>query len=150
MRTARILLLASSLFLSGCIGMYYHARDPIWGLGYSETRLAPDVWRVMYRGYYIPEAQAGDYAMLRAGEVVRAAGYRYFIVVNEKSSAVVQGGGYGYIQGGTGSAFAGAYSYPESVLLIKVVPGKSANSGGMVYDADFISAEIRRKYKIKG
>jgi hypothetical protein len=36
--------------------------------------LGPDVWRVMYRGYYIPEAQTGDYAMLRAAEVVKAAG----------------------------------------------------------------------------
>ena len=71
--------------------MSYHARDPVWGLGFSETRLAPDVWRVMYRGYYIPEAQAGDYAMLRAAEVVRAAGYRYFVVENERSSATVMG-----------------------------------------------------------
>ena len=56
-------------------------------LGFSETQLAPDVWRVMYRGYYIPKPQAGDYAMLRAAEVVKSAGYRYF---KSKTSAVAQ------------------------------------------------------------
>jgi hypothetical protein len=89
------LLIPLVCLLSG-VGMSYHARDPVWGLGFSETRLAPDVWRVMYRGYYIPEAQAGDYAMLRAAEVVKAAGYRYFVVENERSSATVMGYGYGY------------------------------------------------------
>jgi hypothetical protein len=136
--------------LSGCVGMSYHARDPIWGLGFSETRLAPDVWRVMYRGYYIPEAQAGDYAMLRAAEVVKAAGYRYFVVVNERSSATVMGSGYGYAYGGSGSAFAAAYSYPETGLLVKGLSERPASGGQMVIDAAFVSAEIKRKYKIKG
>ena len=86
-----LLLIPLACLLSGCVGMSYHARDPVWGLGFSETRLAPDVWRVMYRGYYIPEAQAGDYAMLRAAEVVMAAGYRYFVVENDRSSATVMG-----------------------------------------------------------
>jgi hypothetical protein len=88
-RVPSSLLIPLVCLLSGCIGMSYHARDPIWGLGFSETRLAPSVWRVMYRGYYIPEAQAGDYAILRAAEVVKAAGYRYFLV--ERSSAAVMG-----------------------------------------------------------
>ena len=116
------LLIPLVCLLSSCVGMSYHARDPVWGLGFSETRLAPDVWRVMYRGYYIPEAQAGDYAMLRAAEVVRAAGYRYFVVENERSSATVMGSGYGYAYGGSGSVFAAAYSYPETGLLVRGFP----------------------------
>jgi hypothetical protein len=31
--------------LPGGVGMSYHAPDPVWGLGFSETQLAPDVWR---------------------------------------------------------------------------------------------------------
>jgi len=130
--------------------MYYHKREGMWGLGFSESRLAPDIWRVMYRGYYIPESQAYDYALLRAAEVVLAAGFPYFIVENERSSAVVQGGGGGVLIGGTGSAAVGAYSYPESGLLIRALRSKSSASGGIIYDAAFISAELRRKYKIKG
>ena len=105
-------LIPLAWLLSGCVGMSYHARDPIWGLGFSETRLAPNVWRVMYRGYYIPEAQAGDYAMLRAAEVVKAAGYPYFVVENERSSATVMGSGYGYVYAGSGSAFACSIQLP--------------------------------------
>jgi hypothetical protein len=145
-----LLLIPLACLLSGCVGMSYHARDPVWGLGFSETRLAPDVWRVMYRGYYIPEAQAGDYAMLRAAEVVRAAGYRYFVVENERSSATVMGSGYGYVYGGSGSAFAAAYSYPETGLLVRGLSEKPAGGGHMIFDAAFVSAEIKRKYKIKG
>jgi hypothetical protein len=144
-----LFLLPLVSLLSGCVGMSYHARDPVWGLGFSETRLAPDVWRVMYRGYYIPEAQAGDYAMLRAAEVVKAAGYPYFVVESERSSAAVMGGGYGYAYGGSGSAFVGAYSYPESGLLVRGLSERSTAGGQMVFDAAFVSAEIKRKYRIK-
>jgi hypothetical protein len=112
-----------------CVGMSYHARDPIWGLGLLGNAAGPDVWRVMYRRYYIPEAQAGDYAMLRAAEVVKAAGYRYFVVENERSSAAVMGGGYGYIYGGSGSVFVGAYSYPESGLLVRGAFGEVPRLG---------------------
>jgi hypothetical protein len=121
-------LIPLAWLLSGCVGMSYHARDPIWGLGFSETRLAPNVWRVMYRGYYIPEAQAGDYAMLRAAEVVKAAGYRFFVVENERSSATVMGSGYGYAYGGSGSAFAAAYSYPDTGLLVRGLSEKPAGA----------------------
>jgi hypothetical protein len=110
--------------------------------------LGPDVWRVMYRGYYIPEAQTGDYAMLRAAEVMKAAGYRYFVVENERSSATVMGSGYGYAYAGSGSAFAAAYSYPETGLLVRGLSEKPASGGQMVFDTAFVSAEIKRKYKI--
>jgi hypothetical protein len=103
----------------------------------------------MYRAYYIPEAQAGDYAMLRAAEVVKAAGYPYFVVENERSSATVMGGGYGYAYGSSGSVFVGAYSYPESGLLVRGLSRKPASGGLMVFDAAFVAAEIKRKYKIK-
>ena len=145
----RLILLPLVCLLSGCIGSYYHSRDPIWGLGFSETRLAPDVWRVMYRGYYIPEAQAGDYAMLRAAEIVSAAGYPYFVIENERSSAAVMGSGYGYLYGSSGYAVGAAYSYPESGLLVRGLSRKSSRGGQMVFDAVFVATEIKRKYKIK-
>jgi hypothetical protein len=88
--------------------------------------------------------------MLRAAEVVKAAGYRYFVVENERSSATVMGYGYGYAYAGSGSAFAAAYSYPESGLLVRGLSERPAVGDRMVFDAAFVSAEIKRKYKIKG
>ena len=140
-----VCILLTMPWLVGSIGMSYHARDPVWDLGFSETQLAPDLWRVMYRGYYIPEAQAGDYAMLRAAEVVKSAGYRYFIVENDRSGATPMGAG--FLQGGTGSAFAASYSYPESGPLVRGTKRKPAT--GQVYDAEFVSDSIKAKYKIK-
>jgi hypothetical protein len=51
---------------------------------------------------------------------------------------------------GSGSAFAAAYSYPESGLLVRGLSEKPARAEQMVFDAAFVSAEIKRKYKIKG
>jgi hypothetical protein len=82
--------------------------------------------------------------MLRA-----AAGYRYFVVENERSSATVMGSGYGYAYAGSGSAFAAAYSYPETGLLVRGLSEKPASAGQMISEAAFVSAEIKRKYKIK-
>jgi len=147
---ALCLALLGSITLTGCVGMYYHKREGMWGLGFSETRLGPDLWRVMYRGYYIPESQSYDFALLRAADVVSAAGFPYFTIENERSSAVVQGGGGGMLIGGTGAAAMGAYSFPEAGILVRALRSKPSSSAGIVYDAAFISAEIRRKYKIKG
>jgi hypothetical protein len=99
------------------------------------------------RGYYIPEAQVGDYAMLRAAEIVSAAGYPYFVIANERSSAAVMGSGYGYLYGSSGYAVGAAYSYPESGLLVRGLSRKSSRGGQMVFDAVFVATEIKRKYK---
>jgi hypothetical protein len=56
-----------------------------------------------------------------------------------------EGGAYA----GSGSAFAAAYSYPETGLLVRGLSDRPAGGGQMVFDAAFVSAEIKRKYKIK-
>ena len=150
MYVLRILLPLLCIWFTSCVGMYYHAREGVWGLGYSDTRIASDTWKVMYRGYSIPEAQAADFALLRGADLMKSAGYPYFIVMNEKSSAVAQGAGFGYLQGGTGSAFSGSVSYPESNIMVKGLMSKPKDSTQMVYETDFISSEIRRKYHIQG
>ena len=151
MKKLPLLLLAiSTLTLVSCVGTYYHAREGVWGLGYSDTRMASDTWRVMYRGYSIPEAEAADFSILRAADIMKANGFPYFVVINEKSSAVAQGAGAGYLQGGTGSAFSASVSYPESNILVKGLMVKPKDATQIVYETDFVSAEIRRKYHVHG
>ena len=145
MKFLLLALFSVSLALTSCIGTYYHARDGVYGLGFSESRLGPDLWRVMYRGYYIPESQSMDYALLRAADVVLAAGYPFFIVENERTSSTVQAGA-GMLAGAAGAAVMGGF--PEAGILVRGLRSKSA-APGTVYDAAFISAEMRRKYKIK-
>lgn len=147
-------LVIGCIALTGCfasykLGSYYHPRDRAHGLGYSETRVSPNVWRVTYRGFYIPESQSFDYALLRAADTVKAAGFPYFVVESERSSSTNQAG-MGLATGGLNMVVGGAVTggYPEANLLVRGLTSRSSSSSSIVYDAAFISAEIRRKYKI--
>jgi hypothetical protein len=150
MLSLRVLLPIVCICFTSCVGTYYHAREGVWGLGYSETRMSSDSWRVMYRGYTIPEAEAADFSLLRAADLMKTAGYPYFVVINERSSVASQGGGGGYMQAGTGSMIAATMSYPESNILVKGLMIKPKDTTQMVYESDFISSEIRRKYHVHG
>lgn len=56
--------------------------------GYSETRIAENVWRVFFRGNgFTSQERAIDFALLRSAELCLGSGYRYFVVIevaNEK------------------------------------------------------------------
>jgi hypothetical protein len=137
-------------FASGCsIGRSYHPRESMWGLGYSETRLAPDSWRVMYRGYAIPEAQAADYALLRAADLMKSANYPYFAVLSEKSTAPTQAVGMLSMQGGSGFGGMASSTYPETNILIKGFHARPKDELHLVYDTEFIGRELHSKYRVK-
>src|SRR5262245_15060327 len=58
--------------------------------GFSETRLAPDVFRVNFSGNgYTSAERAQDFAFLRAAELTLAAGFKYFVPLKEASSTTV-------------------------------------------------------------
>lgn len=148
------IVLLSCFFLSGCfasykLGSYYHPRDKVHGLGFSDTRLGPDLWRVTYRGYYIPESQAYDYAILRSAELTKANGFNYFSVENERAVSTNQAG-IGMITGGMNLAVGGTVmgGYPESILLVRGKNSKESQGDAHIYDAEFISREIKHKYQI--
>lgn len=137
-------------FASGCsTGRSYHPRESMWGLGYSETRLAPDSWRVMFRGYAIPEAQAADYALLRAADLMKSANYPYFAVLSEKSTAPTQAVGMLSMQGGSGFGGMASSTYPETNILIKGFHARPKDESHLVYDTEFISRELHSKYRVK-
>jgi len=79
-----ILALGAVLVLSGCATGYQST-----GLtgGYSDTQLAPDVYRVVFRGngYTAPE-RAQDFALLRASELTLQRGFTCFAIIDERHS----------------------------------------------------------------
>ncbi|MGP0593924.1 CC0125/CC1285 family lipoprotein [Nitrospira sp. T9] len=80
--------LALVVFLAGCaIGRSYHNADNMWKLGYTDTQLNESVYRVSYAGYSIPQSEWDDFAIMRASEIAKEKGYKYFRILTEKQSA---------------------------------------------------------------
>lgn len=82
-RAAAALLLAAAL-AAGCTAprpSAYRAEDG--GFGYSETRLDPATWRVVFAGNRASGlAQVEDYALYRAAQVTLGAGFERFAVID--------------------------------------------------------------------
>ena len=138
--------------------------------GYSDTQLAPDVFRVFFRGNsYTSSERTQDFAMLRAAELTLSSGFNHFAIVDESSSTEIstfttpgssQTTSSGYIQGGYGSYY-GSYSgyttysppqtyfisKPRSEFLIKCFPEKPENI--YTFDALFLQNSLKQKYKIE-
>src|SRR5262245_65287639 len=79
-----ILVAFAAFLLSGCATSYQS--NGFTG-GYSETQLAPDVFRVAFRGnrYTSPE-QARDFCMLRAAELALQHGFTHLARSEEHTS----------------------------------------------------------------
>lgn len=141
------LALLMALLLSGCanywtVGQRYAPSDNIWKLGYSDTQLGPDTWRVTYAGNQIPQAQAQDYAMLRAAELVQAAGYSHFLVLSESGSA--QTGPGMALATGSSAALMVPTSRPEATITVRGI--RAADTHAL--DAAFVARSFRAKYRI--
>ena len=84
--------------VSGCmslselakVGTTYHDSNNQWKLGYSDTQLNDKVYRVSYAGYSIPQSLCDDFALMRASEISKQKGFRYFRVLDEKQSSSSQ------------------------------------------------------------
>lgn len=155
------------LAISGCATPY----QPTGFMGgHSDTQLAPDVFRIFFRGNaYTSSERTQDFAMLRAAELTTREGFKHFAIIDESSSAEVsafttpgssQTTGSGYVHGGYGSYY-GTYSEnttytppqtyfmskPCSEFLIKCFPDKPEDI--YTFDASFLQQSLKQKYKIK-
>lgn len=155
------------LLISGCATPYQP--DGFTG-GYSDTQLAPDVFRVFFQGNgYTSSERIQDFAMLRAAELTIREGFKHFAIVNESSSDEISSfttpgyshtTGSGYVSGGYGNYY-GTYSghttynppqtyfisKPRCEFLIKCFPEKTDDI--YTFDALFLQNSIKRKYKIE-
>ena len=82
------------LALAGCAAMTagrsYHNSDNMWKLGYSDTQLNERVFRVSYAGYGIPQSASDDFATLRASEITKGKGYKYFRILSQNQFSHTQ------------------------------------------------------------
>lgn len=155
-----VAILSSATLLSGCATAYQ--RTGFSG-GFSETQLAPDVFRVSFSGNgFTPPDRVQDFAMLRAAELCSGAGLPYFAVVDSVDQSVTQNvtmpgmaqttgqvnvvGNTAVYSGTTTYSPAQTYSFytPGVGMMVRCLPEKS--DGGMTFDAQFLSTTIRAKY----
>ncbi|MET0293388.1 MAG: hypothetical protein ABW042_00100 [Phenylobacterium sp.] len=154
----RLLVAAlAALSLAACATaptVYQPAAGPS-AVGYSELRIEPGRYRIIFRGGRgAPAEQVADYALLRAADLTLAEGYDWFLVSDRfvqqegygsGSSVSVGAGGsnWGHHSGvglGVGTSFdlSGGPAFSQT---LEVVMGRGAPpSTGDVYDA----REVRR------
>lgn len=164
MKTPEIILLTIiCAYLSGCATSY---QSTGFTGGYSETQLAPDVFRVVFKGNgYTSRQRSQDLAMLRAAEVVLKNDFTHFAVINESnttqvhsftSSGSAQTTGTA-IRSGNYVTYSGSTSYspgqtttfykPEAGLLVRGFKAKP--DGIFAFDATFLKDSLRKQYGIK-
>jgi len=134
--------------------------------GFTETQLAPDVWRVNFRGNgYTKGERAEDFAMLRSAELAIANNFTHFAFLSSKTgteissytspvTSITTGSANIYgnmISGSSTTQYSGGdtryISKPtanNSVTMLNGNPNKSAT----VYDAAFICNSLGKKYEV--
>ena len=149
--------------LAGCATPY----QPVgFGGGYSETQLAPDVFRVYVRGNgYTSMERAQDFALLRAAELTLQQGFKYFAIIDESSSTDIstyttpgssQTTGTANVYGGYGT-YSGTTTYnppqtetvhePRSSIAVRCFADKPDSTN--TFDAEFLQRSIKAKYAIR-
>jgi hypothetical protein len=164
MKLALLLASGFSLWvLSGCATSY---QQKGFTGGYSETQLAPDVFRVNFQGNgYTSSERAQDFALLRAAELSLERGFKYFALLDETSSsklstfttsgtAYTTGSAYG---SGSYATYSGYTTYtpgqtyliskPHTEILVRGFTNKPADI--YTFDADFLQQSLKRKYNMR-
>ena len=134
--------------------------------GFTETQLAPDVWRVNFRGNgYTKGERAEDFAMLRSAELAIANNFTHFAFLSSKAgteissytrpvtstttgSANIYGN---MISGSSTTQYSGGdtqyISKPTANNLVIMFNG-NPNISATVYDAAFICNSLGKKYEV--
>lgn len=152
-----LLAAAACLSLAACVTpTHFQPATSGGGVGFSELRIEPDRYRVIFQGGPgAPEAQVQDYALLRAADLALANGFDWFRVVDRNIRETGYGGA--SIGLGVGGASFGHHSAagasvgggfplsggPELQASLEVLMGRGARPGGAdVYDARAVRASI--------
>ncbi len=81
----KIVSLAVVLLAFGCATGYQSSDESVTG-GYSETRLAPNEWRVLVEGNGFTERREVEQILMRrAAELTLEQGRRYFVLTDHRS-----------------------------------------------------------------
>lgn len=133
--------------------------------GYSETRLAPNVYRVTFTGDgFTPPVVATDYALLRSADLALQQGFSHFAIVSgadqvqlgttaTPSTTAVTGyqqlGNTLYETRTTRPGTTYTTAMPSSTNTIVLFKGKPADQTVLVYDARDIYEQLTTRYEIR-
>jgi len=113
--------------------------------GYTDTRLAPNVWRVSYSGNgYTSDARAVNFTMLRSAELALAHGFRYFVVAESRDTGTSDT----RLFVNKYSAQTQTHHYPGQNQTI-VCFAEQPEGKGLVYDAAFVRESIAKEYELE-
>lgn len=149
--------------LSGCATSYQP--NGLTG-GFSETQLGENIFRVSFRGNgYTRGERASDFALLRSAEVAEQHGFRYFVIVQSADKTATSayttptqsyttGSAYAFGNTAYGSAHTTTYGgqtyfiqHPSTTNTILCFTEKP-QTGGLVFDTEFVRRSIKQKYGI--
>lgn len=159
------LLVLGLVLLSGC-ATNYQPKSIIGNGGFEDTELAPNYFRVVFKGNdATSEEKASDFALLRTSDLMIERGCNAFKVVkytsNGRSSAImlpqtqttyasVNNIGNQTFGSATTSSVGGGLMrlyMPRITIEAKCSSGDADIENG-VYDSKFINQSIKKKYKI--
>jgi len=151
----------AALVLSACATSY---QADSWTGGFSETQVAPNAFRVSFRGNgFTSRNRAEEMTLLRSAELTLQSGFTHFVIVDGRSGvdvsqvftpAVTTGTSTFGAPGGvptmhststTTGGQAIAITKPSTTNTIVCYPAPPA-SATMVYDARFVMQSLGRKY----
>lgn len=156
--------LALTVMLAACATSYQASG---FTGGFEETQFSPNVFQVRFQGngYTQPE-RAADFALLRSAEVALEYGFTHFAIVDSKDAAKL--GSYttprtAYTTGSANTYGNTTYgsattTYQGGQTFIYQKPSTSntivcfkeqPQIDGLVYDAAFLRASLRKKYRMK-
>jgi hypothetical protein len=153
MRIIRRAAIAAAAILAAACATEYQQKGGTGG--FEETQLAPDVFRVSFKGNkYTSADRVQDFALLRAAEITLTHNARYFAVVSSKDQTqrntyVNPGSEYTDRKGYTTytPATVSTYYTPAVGMMIRIFPTKP--KGDHAFDAEFLAKSLRTKYQIK-
>lgn len=146
-RIGAVALLVAAL--GGC-ATGYHAKG--FTGGFSDTLLAPDMFRIRFAGNGFTDAErVSDFAMLRAADTSMDLGCGWFGVINETDGAststlTLSSAGWNR-HGGWGFSNTVPVVKPNTSLLVKCT--RSPPPDAELFDARFVARSIRAKYGLK-
>lgn len=158
-----ILALLVGAALSGCATGYHSSG---FSGGFEELALAPNVYRVSFRGNgYTSGARSEEMALLRSADLTIQKGFKFFALADAQSSAslsaytsptytnttaqasVYGNTAYGTAQSVTSGGETNFISKPRNTNLV-VMFADRPNVAGMVFDAAFLCGQLAAKYKV--
>jgi hypothetical protein len=166
MKAAKTLCVPAIVLVLTCAGCATSYHSSGFTGGFSDTQLAPDLFRVTFRGNgYTPPDRSQDLALLRAADLTMEKGYSQFAIVDESNSTRTQTfttAGHARTTGtatiyGSNATYSSYTTYkpgqtftfykPSTGLLVQCF--KEKPDGVFTFDAAFLQQSLRQKYKIK-